>query len=378
MDGYEILGPLGKGSFGSVSKIKRKSDGKILVWKEICYAHMEEKEKQLLVNEVNILQKLKHANIVRCYDRIIEKSTSKIYIVMEFCSGGDLSQLIRKCRHDQQYIDEEVIWRTLIQILGALSEIHNRKDGIILHRDIKPGNLFLDENRNVKLGDFGLAKILDGSAYAHTFVGTPYYMSPEQINGQAYNDRSDVWSVGCLVYEMASLVPPFSAQTPQVLSQKIQAGRFSPIPPHFSSDLSKIINMMINVDPTRRPSVDELLNLPFLSVRVRERKVNMYYQNLKQMEEDIKIREKQCQEKEKQLQLKEQQLIQREKLLMEKENIDQSNNNNILQSNQNIKLQQQPIYNTVPTPLYTQNTQPLFAPQVHQPLRRQNTTPIFK
>eukprot|EP01132_Coremiostelium_polycephalum_P009154 gene9154-11220_t len=356
MEGYEILGHLGKGSFGSVSKILRKEDGKVLVWKEICYGEMHEKEKQLLVNEVNILQKLKHPNIVRCYDRIIDKSTSKLYIVMEFCSGGDLSQLIKKCRNDHIYMDEEVIWRTLIQILSALQEIHNRKDGVILHRDIKPGNLFLDESKNVKLGDFGLAKILNESLYAHTFVGTPYYMSPEQINGKAYNNKSDIWSVGCLIYEMATLVPPFEATTQQILANKIQTGRYNPLPSQYSDQLSKIISLMINVDSNRRPSVDELLNHPSLHFRIKERKLNQYYQSLKQMEEDLKAKERILMEKEKSLQLREQQILLREQQAQTKFN--NCININDKENNTNLSNQQQP-YQTQPFQLKRNQTVPL-------------------
>lgn len=152
-----MVGLIGKGSFGSVSKIRRKTDGRILVWKEMNYGQMEEKEKQLLVQEVNILQKLRHPNIVRYYDRIIDRESTTLRIVMEYCPAGDLAVLIKKCRLERtrifilkfnclqisltlEDIDEEVIWKVLVQILSALSECHNRKDGVILHRDIKPGN----------------------------------------------------------------------------------------------------------------------------------------------------------------------------------------------------------------------------------------------
>ena len=93
---YEIIEQIGKGSFGKVHKIKRKQDGKILVWKEINYGQMSEREKQLLVSEVNILRELRHPNISRYYDRVIDKEKAKLYIVMEYCSGGDLAAIIRK------------------------------------------------------------------------------------------------------------------------------------------------------------------------------------------------------------------------------------------------------------------------------------------
>jgi len=91
MDNYEKLNDLGKGSFGVVSKVRRKADSKVLVWKELNYGKMSEKEKQQLVSEVNILRELSHPNIVRYYDRIIDKEQAKIFIVMEYCEGGDMA-----------------------------------------------------------------------------------------------------------------------------------------------------------------------------------------------------------------------------------------------------------------------------------------------
>ena len=90
MEHYEKICDIGKGSFGIVSKIRRKSDGRILVWKELNYGKMSEKEKQQLVSEVNILRELRHPNIVKYYDRIIDKEKSRIYIVMEHCEQGDM------------------------------------------------------------------------------------------------------------------------------------------------------------------------------------------------------------------------------------------------------------------------------------------------
>ena len=99
---------------------------------------------------------------------------------MEYCAGGDMSKLIKKCKDESDFITEDVIWKIFTQIILALNECHNRKEGKILHRDIKPGNVFFDNEKNIKLGDFGLSKILsEESQYAKTNVGTPYYMSPE-------------------------------------------------------------------------------------------------------------------------------------------------------------------------------------------------------
>lgn len=99
---------------------------------------------------------------------------------MEYCEKGDMAQLIKKRRRDKDYLPEEFIWKVLSQVTSALYACHTRKEGKILHRDLKPGNVFFDANNNAKLGDFGLSKMMgDQSIFAYTHVGTPYYMSPE-------------------------------------------------------------------------------------------------------------------------------------------------------------------------------------------------------
>lgn len=129
---------------------------------------------------------------------------------MEFCECGDLAAFIQKLKKEKEFIPEDSIWRIFMQVILAVHEIHRRKEGKILHRDIKPANIFLDSKNNVKLGDFGLSKRMsDESQFAYTNVGTPYYMSPELISENKFSDKSDIWSCGCLLYELCSLIPPF-------------------------------------------------------------------------------------------------------------------------------------------------------------------------
>ena len=104
MENYEIINPIGKGNFGKITKILRKSDKKILVWKELNYSELSDKEKQQIVSEVNILRELKHPNIVKYYDRIIDKKNQKIYIIMEYCEGGDLNELIKRLKNEKKNI----------------------------------------------------------------------------------------------------------------------------------------------------------------------------------------------------------------------------------------------------------------------------------
>lgn len=324
MDDYEAISLIGRGSFGTVSKIKRKVDGKILVWKEMDYKLMSDREKSQIVSEVNILRELRHPHIVRYYDRIIDRANSRIYIVMEYLAGGDLQQLIKRRKHECKYFEEEWIWRLFIQIVLALKECHSHTEGgvqkPILHRDLKPGNLMLDSKGLVKLGDFGLARELSStSRFATTYVGTPFYMSPEMVNEQRYDERSDVWALGCLLYELTALRPPFQAGNQLKLAVRINDGRFSRLPPHFSSGLYDTIRWLLNVDINKRPSIRELEKLthvrPYLleyKLNVREFQVSIFIQKYnarrklyKEREMKLKQRDKKVMEMERWLHMKE-------------------------------------------------------------------------
>lgn len=129
--------------------------------------------------------------------------------------------------------------------------------------DVQPANVFIDKHHNFKLGDFGLAKVLGAEAeFAKTNVGTPYYMAPEQVNEVPYNEKCDIWSLGCLVYELAAKAPPFEAHNQLALAVKIKAGKIQRLPEPYSEELNDAIRTMLQLDPNRRPSVDELLKMP--------------------------------------------------------------------------------------------------------------------
>ena len=194
---YEVVDTLGRGSFGVVHLVKRKADGKRLVCKVMAYGNMTEKEKEMIVSEVNILRELQHPHIVRYYDRILDKRLAKVYVIMEYCDGGDMAEQIKRKRLQGKHFEESRIWRALAQLLLAFDACHNhRENGTmkpILHRDVKPSNIFLDGRGNIKLGDFGLAKELQSqSKLAQTWVGTPFYMAPEMVKETLYNEKCDM------------------------------------------------------------------------------------------------------------------------------------------------------------------------------------------
>ena len=193
---YEPNELIGIGAFSRVFTVRRKSTNETFVWKEFSYGTMSYDQKQMICDEVNILRNLNHQNIVRFYDNIIDHSEECLYLIQEYCDGGDLASFIRLKRNRNERIPETFIWAVLSQISSALLHCHGKQCASgkkILHRDLKPSNIFLCKRENsycVKLGDFGFAKILDQSIFAKTFSGTPYYMSPEQISQQKYKTTS--------------------------------------------------------------------------------------------------------------------------------------------------------------------------------------------
>ncbi|CAH2254498.1 serine threonine- kinase Nek2 [Pelobates cultripes] len=336
VEDYEVLFTIGSGSYGKCQKIRRRSDGKVLVWKELDYGTMTEAEKQMLVSEVNLLRELKHPNIVRYYDRIIDRTNTTLYIVMEYCEGGDLATIIAKCTKDRQYLEEDFILRVFAQLALALKDCHRRTDGghIVLHRDLKPANIFLDAKKNVKVGDFGLARILNhDTSFAKTFVGTPYYMSPEQMNRMSYNEKSDIWSLGCLLYELCALSPPFTAYNQRDLAEKIREGKFRRIPYRYSEELNKLITKMLNLKDFLRPSIEDILQHSLLTEWVTEEQNKISDKGARRSAEaersvhpdpvhsELRLKEQQLQAREKALKEREELLEQRERELCVRERL---------------------------------------------------------
>jgi NIMA (never in mitosis gene a)-related kinase len=223
---------------------------------------LDEKERRETVEEARILEKLDHPNIIKFRELFFAKKPRfTLNIVTDFADGGDLHVKIKSQRG--KYFSEKQILDWFTQICLALKHIHDKK---ILHRDLKSQNIFLTANGMIKLGDFGIAKCLQFTYdKAMTVIGTPYYLSPEIVNNKPYSFKSDIWSLGVLLYEMTALKMPFDAQSLPLLSLKIIKGNFTPPPMCFSKELRHLITSLLVVDPNKRPSIYEILsNLYFI------------------------------------------------------------------------------------------------------------------
>ncbi|XP_060237432.1 serine/threonine-protein kinase Nek5 [Meriones unguiculatus] len=259
MDKFDLIKIIGEGTFGKVYLAKDKSEHNHCVIKEIDLT----KEKEATEKEAILLATMKHPNIVTFFGSFQE--SSRLFIVMEYCDGGDLLQRIQ--RQQGVLFSEDQILCWFVQISLGLKHIHDRK---VLHRDIKSQNIFLSKNGMVaKLGDFGIARTLNNSMeLAQTCAGTPYYLSPEICQNRPYNNKTDIWSLGCVLYELCTLKHPFESNNLHHLVLKICQARVAPISPHFSLDLQSLVPQLFKVSPRDRPSINSLLKRPFLETLV--------------------------------------------------------------------------------------------------------------
>lgn len=254
MNDFQIQNKLGEGAYSIVYKVKRLVDGNIYALKKVKLLNLSEKEKQNALNEVRILASVKSSFVISYKEAFFDENESCLGIVMEYADKGDLYQKICEFKKAAVFFEESDIWRIAIQLIKGLKALHDLK---ILHRDLKSANVFLFNDGSAKLGDLNVSKVARrGLGYTQT--GTPYYASPEVWKDQPYDNKSDIWSLGCVIYEMITLRPPFRAENMEGLYNKVIKGQLAKIPDRFSTDLAEIVRMLIQVSPEARPSCGTL------------------------------------------------------------------------------------------------------------------------
>ncbi|NXJ52642.1 NEK3 kinase, partial [Spizaetus tyrannus] len=252
MEEYKVLKVLGEGSFGRALLVHHRISDQEYAMKEIRLP-MSSSDVENSRKEAVLLAKMKHPNIV-AYKESFE-ADGHLYIVMEYCDDGDLMQKIKHQRG--KLFPEDTILHWFVQMCLGVKHIHDKR---VLHRDIKSKNVFLTQNGKVKLGDFGSARLLaHPMSYACTYVGTPYYVPPEIWESMPYNSKSDIWSLGCILYELCTLRHPFQANSWKHLILKICKGSYNPLPSHYSYELHYLIKQMFKRDPKNRPSASTIL-----------------------------------------------------------------------------------------------------------------------
>ncbi len=266
---YKIIKQIGEGTYATIYKVQKDNSNEIYVLKQIHITEEDLNDTQSLndiKNESLILSKIHSPYIVKFYDSFFHNNS--LNIITEYCSSGDLCDYIQMYISHKKKMSEKLIWKLFIQICLGLHYLHNHK---ILHRDIKTKNIFLNEDFSVKIGDLGIAKILENTtSYAHTFIGTPYYLSPELCKDLPYNDKSDVWSLGCVLYEMVTLRHPFEGKTRVEIYDKIINGNYEGIDKYYSLELRRMIDLLLIKDEKKRPKICEILSLGIIKEKAKE------------------------------------------------------------------------------------------------------------
>ncbi|XP_058560568.1 serine/threonine-protein kinase Nek8 isoform X6 [Neofelis nebulosa] len=256
MEKYERIRVVGRGAFGIVHLCLRKADQKLVIIKQIPVEQMTKEERQAAQNECQVLKLLNHPNVIEYYENFLEDKA--LMIAMEYAPGGTLAEFIQK--RCNSLLEEETILHFFVQILLALHHVHTH---LILHRDLKTQNILLDKHRMVvKIGDFGISKILSSKSKAYTVVGTPCYISPELCEGKPYNQKSDIWALGCVLYELASLKRAFEAANLPALVLKIMSGTFAPISDRYSPELRQLVLSLLSLEPAQRPPLSHIMAQP--------------------------------------------------------------------------------------------------------------------
>ena len=227
---------------------------------QIRMARIKDKDRNNALNEIRILASETAENVIQYKEAFYDEPSATLCIVMEYAQGGDLLKLIQSHAKKNVKVKEREIWKAMAHIAKGLKSLHEKK---ILHRDLKGANIFITADGQYKIGDLNVSKVIKHD-FAKTQTGTPYYASPEVWKDMPYGTKSDMWSLGCVLYEMAAQKPPFTAPDIQSLYRKICNGAFLRIPPEYSNDLATVISSLLRINVGDRPSAAALLNNPLL------------------------------------------------------------------------------------------------------------------
>ena len=264
MENFEIIQKLGDGAYSVVYKVKRKQDNKIYALKKVKLKDLSDKEKQNALNEVRILASVKSNFVISYKEAFIDEDDTNLCLVMEYADKGDLYQKISQFKKIGCLIEEIDVWKIFIQMVKGLKALHDLN---ILHRDLKSANIFLFSDGSAKIGDLNVSKVVN-KGLGYTQTGTPYYASPEVWKDQPYDIKSDIWSLGCVTFEMLALRPPFRAENMDKLYNKVIKGQYGKISDRYSDDIKEIIKLLLKVNPKERPNCTQILNHDIIKKRL--------------------------------------------------------------------------------------------------------------
>ena len=222
----------------------------------------------MIENENNILKSINHENIVKYIDSFKDKDSYSI--IMEYCDNSDLLNYIENIKKEKKVIEPKIIYIIINDICLGLNEIHDKN---LIHRDLKPDNIFIGKDYKIKIGDFGISKKLDGTIHAKTIAGTKNYMAPEIIKGEKYTNKIDIWSLGCIIYELCTLNICFECDYELGLINKILKGEHGKINLKiYDIEYQNLIDLLLNTNYEKRPDIKEVLN--FININAKKLKKN--------------------------------------------------------------------------------------------------------
>eukprot|EP00742_Colponemidia_sp_Colp-10_P006507 GILJ01006972.1.p1 GENE.GILJ01006972.1~~GILJ01006972.1.p1 ORF type:complete len:870 (-),score=87.07 GILJ01006972.1:194-2803(-) len=254
---FRFIGELGRGSFGVVYKVLSLREDKFYVLKKISVKHMTDKQQREALKEVLILRRVRHAHIIRYHTSFVENKD--LYIVMEYADGGDLHSLLKNQRSMRQYLSEDQVWRQSWEICLAIQYLHSKR---IVHRDLKTLNVLLTKDNRIKVGDLGVSKVMSSNiALEGTRVGTPLYLSPELVKQQPYDFKVDIWALGCTLYTLAALEPPFTGDNLIALGHNIVHKKHRPLPKCYPASFHHLVDRLLQKQPQHRPEIDEVIRM---------------------------------------------------------------------------------------------------------------------
>ncbi|KAM7446260.1 Serine/threonine-protein kinase 36 [Porites harrisoni] len=260
MERYHILELIGEGSFGKVYKGRKKYSGQVVALKFIPKVGRSEKELKNLQREIDIMRNLEHENIIKLLDSFA--TPKEVCVVTEYAEG-ELFQVLE----DDGSLPEQQVRKIACQLVKALYYLHSHR---ILHRDMKPQNILLGKGGVVKLCDFGFARAMSINTLVLTSIkGTPLYMSPELVQEKPYDHNSDLWSVGCILYELFVGTPPFYTNSIFQLVNLICRDTVK-WPENMSPDFQSFLQGLLTKDPNKRLSWPYLLRHPFVADGINE------------------------------------------------------------------------------------------------------------
>ena len=249
---YKILNELGEGGFGKVYKVQNKIDKNIYVIKRINIKSKTPEELKTIENESLILKQINSEYIVKYVDSFIDNE--HFNIVMEYCDNKDLKSFINIHKNNNELINEEVIYNIILDMCCGIKEIHSKN---LIHSDLKPENIFISKDYEIKIGDFGI-NIMN---CAKTQKGIFNYMAPEIINDQEYNKKVDIWSLGCILYELLTLNLCFGCANIEKLIQDIMKNNHGTIDANiYNKEWNNIIDLLLKIDYNERPEINEVIN----------------------------------------------------------------------------------------------------------------------